>query len=78
MKRKINLDDDLPQEKAKNMNNVVILIKTVLNENRSHYYYQKFLENVRINNRCIIINIAKSEAINLLRNAGFNEKTDHY
>ena len=78
MKRKINLDDDLPQEKAKNMNNVVILIKTVLNENRSHYYYQKFLENVRINNRCIITKIAKSEALNLLRNAGFSEKTNHY
>ena len=78
MKRKINLNDDLPQEKAKNMNNVVILIKSVLNENRSHYYYQKLLENVRINNRCIITKIAKSEAINLLRNAGFSEKTDHY
>ena len=34
-KIKINSDDDLTLEKAINMHNVVILIKSVLNENHS-------------------------------------------
>ena len=38
----VNLDDDLPLEK--NIHNVVILIKSVFNENSNHYYYHGVLE----------------------------------
>ena len=40
MKIKINSDDDLPLEKALNMHNVVILIKSFFKKNHNHYYYQ--------------------------------------
>ena len=42
-KIKIDSDDDLPLEKTLNLQNVVILIKSVLNK-KSHYYYNIFLE----------------------------------
>ena len=38
-KIKINSDDDLPLEKALNMYNIVIFIKSVFNENYNHYCY---------------------------------------
>ena len=44
MKIKIDSDDDLPLEKLIDMNNVVILIKSVLSENSNHYYYENVLE----------------------------------
>ena len=40
---KINVDDYLPLEKILNMYNVIILIKSVLNKNHNHYYYQMVL-----------------------------------
>ena len=43
-KIKINSDDDLSLEKALNMYNVVIPIKSVLNENHDHCCYQTFSE----------------------------------
>ena len=43
-KIKINSDVDLPLEKNLNIPNVVILIKSVLNKNRNHYYFETFLE----------------------------------
>ena len=43
-KIKINSDDDLFLEKTKTTHFVVILIKSVFNENHNHYYYKVFLE----------------------------------
>ena len=43
-KIKINSNDDLPYEKVTNEDNVVILIKSVFNENYNHYYYETCLE----------------------------------
>ena len=34
----------LPIEKALSFHNVTILIKSVVNENKNHYYYNIFLE----------------------------------
>ena len=45
MKIQINSDDDLSLEKTLNIHNVVILFKSVFNENHNHYYYQVFLDN---------------------------------
>ena len=39
MKIKSNSDNDLPLEKTLDMDNVVILIKSVLNKNHNHHYY---------------------------------------
>ena len=41
---KIDLYDSLPLEKTLTLHNVVILIKSVLNKNQNHYYYNMFLE----------------------------------
>ena len=38
MKIKINSNDDSPLEKALNMHNVIILTKSVFNENHNHYH----------------------------------------
>ena len=43
-KIKIDSDDDLPLEKILNLHNVVIFIKSVLNKNKNHYYYNIFLQ----------------------------------
>ena len=43
-KIKINLDDDLPFEKRLNVQNVVIIIKSVFNKNNNHYYYETFIQ----------------------------------
>ena len=43
-KIKINSDNDLPLEKTLNMNNVVILVKSIFSKNQNHCYYQQFLE----------------------------------
>ena len=37
-------------KKTLKMQNIVILIKSVFNENCNHYYYEKFLENINRNN----------------------------
>ena len=42
MKIKINSDDDLALEKK--MHNEVILIKSILNKNHNHYYFQGLIE----------------------------------
>ena len=39
---KINSDYDVPFEKTINMHNIVMLIKSVFNENDYHYYYYVF------------------------------------
>ena len=44
MKIKIDSDDDLPLEKTLHMHIVIILSKSVFNEDYNHYYYQVFLE----------------------------------
>ena len=41
---KIDLNDDLPLEKALTLYNASILIKSVSNKNYDQYYYKKFLE----------------------------------
>ena len=43
-KIKINLVNGLPLEKTLNKHNVVILIKTVFNEDCNHYYRHVLLE----------------------------------
>ena len=43
-KIKINSDNGLALEKPLNMRNVVILVKSIFNKNRNHFYYQIFLE----------------------------------
>ena len=43
IKIKIDSNYDLPLEKT-NMHYVVILIKSVINKNHNHRYYQEFLE----------------------------------
>ena len=43
-KIKNNSGDNLPLEKTSNMHNVVILIKTLFNENYNYYYYHVLLE----------------------------------
>ena len=42
MKIKINSNNDLPLEKALNMDNLVILIKSVLNKNHNYIITIKF------------------------------------
>ena len=43
-KIKLNSDDDLPLQKAVNLYNEVILIKSAFIENHNHYCYHVFLE----------------------------------
>ena len=42
-KIKVYAVDDLPLQKMLNIQNEVILINTVFNENRNHYYHEKVL-----------------------------------
>ena len=37
-------------KKTLKMQNIVILVKSVFNENCNHYYYEKLLENINRNN----------------------------
>ena len=43
-KIKVGSYDSLPIEKRLTLHNVIILIKSVLNKNKNHYYYKIFLE----------------------------------
>ena len=43
-KIKVHSYDSLPIEKTLTLNNVLILIKSVLNKDKSHYYYKIFLQ----------------------------------
>ena len=43
-KIKIESYDSLPLEKTLSLHNVIILIKSVLNKNKNHYYYNIFLK----------------------------------
>ena len=43
-KTKVDSYNYLPIEKTLTLHNVIILIKSVLNENKNHYYYKIFLE----------------------------------
>ena len=44
-------------KKTLKMQNIVILVKSVFNENCNHYYYEKLLENINRNNlyKCYIM-----------------------
>ena len=44
MKIKVDSYDSLPIEEGLTLNNVIILIKLVLNKYKNHYYYKIFLE----------------------------------
>ena len=41
---KVDSYDSLPIEKALVLHNIIILIKTVLNKDKNHYYHKIFLE----------------------------------
>ena len=41
---KLVVYDSLPIEKTMTLHNVIILIKSVLNKDKNHYYYNTFLE----------------------------------
>ena len=43
-KIKVDSYDSLPIEKTLTLHNVIILIKSVLNKDKNHYYYKIFLE----------------------------------
>ena len=43
-KIKVDWYDSLPLEKALTFHNVIILIKSVCNNDKNHYYYNIFLE----------------------------------
>ena len=43
-KIKIHFNDSFPIKKILNLHNVIILTKSVLNKDKTHYYYQIFLE----------------------------------
>ena len=43
-KIKVDSHDSLPIEKASTLHIVIICIKSFLNEDQNHYYYNKFLE----------------------------------
>ena len=44
LKIKVDSYDSLPIEKILTLHNVIILVKSVLNKNQNHYYYETFLE----------------------------------
>ena len=46
---KIDLYVSLPLGKTLVLHSVIILIKSVFNENRNNFYYNIFLKNLRIN-----------------------------
>ena len=46
MKIKTDSDYNLFLEKTLNVQNVVILIESVINKNCNHFYYQVFLEKI--------------------------------
>ena len=41
--------DSLPVEKILILHNVIILIKSILNKDKNHYYYKIFLKNTQVN-----------------------------
>ena len=41
-KIEINSDDDLPSKKSLNIQNAVMLIKSVFNKNHNLYYYESY------------------------------------
>ena len=41
---KVNLYDFLPLEETLTFHNVIIYIKSVINKDQNHYYYNAFLE----------------------------------
>ena len=43
-KIKVDSSDSLPIEKILTLHNVIILINSVLNKDKNHYYYKIFLE----------------------------------
>ena len=51
-KTKVDSYDSLPIEKLLTLHNVIIIIKSVLNKDKNHYYYQIFLE------KCSLISIS--------------------
>ena len=44
VKIKVDSYDSLPMEKRLTLHNVTIIIKSVLNKDKNHYYYKIFLE----------------------------------
>ena len=44
MKIKVDSYDSLPIEKRLNLYNVIILIKSILNKDKNHYYHKMFLD----------------------------------
>ena len=42
-KIKVDSYDSLPTEKIRTLKNVIILIKSVINTDKNHYYYRMFL-----------------------------------
>ena len=48
-KIKVDSYDFLPIEKRLTLHNVIIFIKSVLNKDKNHYYYNIVLENAGIN-----------------------------
>ena len=48
-KNQVDFYNSLPLEKILTLHNAIILIKSLLNKDQNHYYYNIFLENIRIN-----------------------------
>ena len=55
-KIRINSVNSLPLEKAINMENVKVAIKSLLNKKHNHYYYEKFFrKKIRLSIKCCIM-----------------------
>ena len=54
-KIKIKSNDDLLLEKSNKYLNVVVLTKSVFNQNHKHYYYHVFLEKLSFKQNEIVI-----------------------
>ena len=54
-KIKVDLYDSLPLEKALTFHDIIMLIKSIFNKNKTNYCYNIFLEKVRINHIKIVI-----------------------
>ena len=48
-KMKLDSYDSLPIEKTLTLHNVIILIKSILNKDKNHYYFKMFENNALIN-----------------------------
>ena len=46
---KLDSYDSLPIEKTLTLHNVIILIKSILNKDKNHYYFKMFENNALIN-----------------------------